>query len=58
MQIMGCDFAQGRLIAPPMAKDDFLALLQQRMNKSRAPNATPPTVASDDEQAPPDAASA
>jgi EAL domain-containing protein (putative c-di-GMP-specific phosphodiesterase class I) len=35
MQIMGCDFGQGHLIAPPMPKDDFMALLQQRMNKPR-----------------------
>jgi EAL domain-containing protein (putative c-di-GMP-specific phosphodiesterase class I) len=53
MQIMGCDFAQGTLIAPPMAKDDFLALLRARMNKPRAPKAATP-----DEQGPPAAASA
>ena len=35
MQIMGCDFGQGHLVAPPMPKDDFMALLQQRMNKPR-----------------------
>jgi EAL domain-containing protein (putative c-di-GMP-specific phosphodiesterase class I) len=62
MQIMGCDFAQGPLIAPPMAKDDFMAMLQQRMNKSRAAKGEPPIVSpaatADDEQAPPAAASA
>src|SRR5690242_11380931 len=35
MQIMGCDFGQGNLIAPPMPQVDFMALLQQRMNKPR-----------------------
>ena len=45
MQIMGCDFGQGHLIAPPMPMKDFISLLQQRMNKSRQPAkaATPPT---------------
>ncbi len=42
MQIMGCDFAQGDLIAPAMAMDGFLALLRQRMNKPRPPHAGPP----------------
>ena len=41
MQIMGCDFGQGHLIAPPMPKDDFMALLQQRMNKPRPKPAEP-----------------
>ncbi len=50
MQIMGCDFGQGDLIAPAMAVADFLALLRQRMNKPRAPQAeaaapAPPAVA-------------
>jgi EAL domain-containing protein (putative c-di-GMP-specific phosphodiesterase class I) len=62
MQIMGCDFAQGRLIAPAMARDDFLALLQQRMNKSRGAGAetaaASPAAPADDAQAPPAAASA
>jgi EAL domain-containing protein (putative c-di-GMP-specific phosphodiesterase class I) len=35
LQIMGCDFGQGVLIAPPMPKDRFIALLRQRMNKPR-----------------------
>ena len=34
--VMGCDFGQGVLIAPPMPKDRFLDLLRQRMNKPRA----------------------
>lgn len=33
MQIMGCDLAQGALIAPPLTREDFLALLRQRLNK-------------------------
>jgi EAL domain-containing protein (putative c-di-GMP-specific phosphodiesterase class I) len=36
MQIMGCDFGQGHLIAPAMPMQDFMALLQQRMNKPKA----------------------
>ena len=44
MQIMGCDFGQGHLIAPPLATKEFMALLQQRMNKPRPPQsqAEPP----------------
>jgi len=34
---MGCDCGQGILIAPPMPKERFLALLRQRLDKSRAP---------------------
>ncbi len=45
MQIMGCDFGQGDLIAPAMAMNDFLALLRQRMNKPRPPHAEPPPAA-------------
>ena len=39
LMVMGCDFGQGVLIAPPMPKERFLELLRQRMNKPRA--ATP-----------------
>ncbi len=39
LMVMGCDFGQGALIAPPMPKERFLELLRQRMNKPRA--ATP-----------------
>ena len=35
LMVMGCDFGQGVLIAPPMPKDRFLDLLRQRMNKPR-----------------------
>jgi EAL domain-containing protein (putative c-di-GMP-specific phosphodiesterase class I) len=36
LMVMGCDFGQGPLIAPPMPKERFLELLRQRMNKPRA----------------------
>ena len=58
MQIMGCDFGQGRLIAPAMARDDFIALLQQRMNKSSAAKAETAPPADAAEPSPPAAASA
>jgi EAL domain-containing protein (putative c-di-GMP-specific phosphodiesterase class I) len=35
LMVMGCDFGQGALIAPPMPKERFLDLLQQRMTKPR-----------------------
>ena len=31
--VMGCDFGQGAMIAPPMPQERFLGLLRQRMNK-------------------------
>jgi EAL domain-containing protein (putative c-di-GMP-specific phosphodiesterase class I) len=36
LMVMGCDFGQGALIAPPMPKERFLELLRQRMNRPRA----------------------
>jgi EAL domain-containing protein (putative c-di-GMP-specific phosphodiesterase class I) len=42
--VMGCDFGQGMLVAPPMPKERFLELLRQRNNKPR-PQATPVTPA-------------
>lgn len=47
LQIMGCDFGQGNLLAPPLPLPQFLALLQQRMNRPRpaAPPAQVPTAA-------------
>jgi EAL domain-containing protein (putative c-di-GMP-specific phosphodiesterase class I) len=33
--VMGCDFGQGVLIAPPMPQERFLGLLRQRMNRPR-----------------------
>lgn len=45
LQVMGCDFGQGVLIAPPMPKERFLGLLQQRLNKPGAqPAAAPASV--------------
>ncbi len=43
--VMGCDFGQGMLIAPPMPKERFLELLRQRMNKPRAPAEPVPAAA-------------
>jgi EAL domain-containing protein (putative c-di-GMP-specific phosphodiesterase class I) len=37
MQIMGCDFGQGDLIAPPMPIPGFMSLLKQRLSKARPP---------------------
>ncbi len=42
LMVMGCDFGQGVLIAPPMPKERFLELLRQRMNKPRAAAARAP----------------
>jgi EAL domain-containing protein (putative c-di-GMP-specific phosphodiesterase class I) len=33
LMVMGCDFGQGVLIAPPMPKERFLELLRQRMSR-------------------------
>ena len=33
---MGCDYAQGYLLARPMSKADFVSLLQQRTQKAKA----------------------
>jgi EAL domain-containing protein (putative c-di-GMP-specific phosphodiesterase class I) len=35
LMVMGCDFGQGILIAPPMPKERFLELLRQRVTKPR-----------------------
>lgn len=35
--VMGCDFGQGALVAPPFPKDRFLDALRQYMNKQCAP---------------------
>jgi EAL domain-containing protein (putative c-di-GMP-specific phosphodiesterase class I) len=43
LQIMGCDFGQGTLLAPPMTQERFIELLQQRMGKPRAQHAPPST---------------
>lgn len=36
LAVMGCDFGQGALVAPPMSKERFLELLRQRMKRPRA----------------------
>ena len=35
LMVMGCDFGQGTLVAPPMPTDSFIGLLRQHMNKPR-----------------------
>jgi EAL domain-containing protein (putative c-di-GMP-specific phosphodiesterase class I) len=37
LQLMGCDFGQGVLLAPPMPMDSFLDLLRQRLNLPSRP---------------------
>ena len=37
LMVMGCDFGQGPLIAPPMPLERFLDLLYQRASKPRPP---------------------
>ncbi|MGB7660846.1 MAG: EAL domain-containing protein [Pseudolabrys sp.] len=34
--VMGCDFGQGTLLAPPLPKERFLDALRQHSNKPRA----------------------
>jgi EAL domain-containing protein (putative c-di-GMP-specific phosphodiesterase class I) len=43
--VMGCDFGQGVLIAPPMPQERFLDLLRQRMSKPRPQASAPEQVA-------------
>ncbi len=43
LMVMGCDFGQGVLIAPPMPKERFLDLLRQRVNKPRAASSAEPS---------------
>ncbi len=35
LRTMGCDYAQGYLLARPMSKSDFIGLLQQRVQKAK-----------------------
>jgi EAL domain-containing protein (putative c-di-GMP-specific phosphodiesterase class I) len=37
LMVMGCDFGQGMLVAPPMPKERFLEALRQHMNRPRPP---------------------
>ena len=48
LQVMGCDFGQGVLIAPPMPQERFLGLLRQRLNKPAQPVAAAQLPAADD----------
>ena len=48
--VMGCDFGQGVLIAPPMPQQRFLDLLRQRTSR---PRARAETTADDDASAQP-----
>jgi EAL domain-containing protein (putative c-di-GMP-specific phosphodiesterase class I) len=50
LQVMRCDFGQGVLLAPPMPKERFIALLNSRLNR---PKQQPGSA----DQAPPKAAS-
>jgi EAL domain-containing protein (putative c-di-GMP-specific phosphodiesterase class I) len=36
LQVMRCDFGQGVLLAPPMPKERFIALLNSRLNRPKA----------------------
>jgi EAL domain-containing protein (putative c-di-GMP-specific phosphodiesterase class I) len=45
LMVMGCDFGQGVLIAPPMPQERFLDLLRRRLSKPRAATATVATPA-------------
>ncbi len=41
--VMGCDFGQGVLVAPPMPRERFLELLRQRMSRPRPQTSAGPT---------------
>jgi EAL domain-containing protein (putative c-di-GMP-specific phosphodiesterase class I) len=41
LMVMGCDYGQGALMSPPMPKDNFVKLLQQRMSKPSTRGASP-----------------
>ena len=41
LMVMGCDFGQGALVAPAMAKDRFLDALRQHMNRPGVPHRPP-----------------
>ena len=45
LMVMGCDFGQGALVAPPLPKERFLELLRQRMNRARPAASRPQPVA-------------
>ena len=41
LQVMRCDFGQGVLLAPPMPKERFIALLNSRLNRPKPEAAVP-----------------
>jgi EAL domain-containing protein (putative c-di-GMP-specific phosphodiesterase class I) len=43
--VMGCDFGQGVLIAPPMPKERFIELLRQKLSRPKPPQ--PPAMSHD-----------
>lgn len=45
LMVMGCDFGQGALVAPPLPKARFLELLRQRMTRARPAASRPQPVA-------------
>jgi EAL domain-containing protein (putative c-di-GMP-specific phosphodiesterase class I) len=45
LMVMGCDFGQGILIAPPLPMERFAALLRQRLNKPAQPGTPAPQAA-------------
>src|SRR5581483_3291841 len=42
LQVMRCDFGQGVLLAPPMPKERFIALLNSRLNRPKSQSETAP----------------
>lgn len=44
LQIMGCDYGQGILLAPPMPKEHFIALLHMRSARNEPPSAESDTA--------------
>jgi hypothetical protein len=53
--VMGCDFGQGILIAPPMPQKRFLELLRQRVSTARPQARSASPDAADAAQVPGDA---
>ncbi|HVZ51738.1 MAG TPA: EAL domain-containing protein [Pseudolabrys sp.] len=52
LAVMGCDFGQGVLVAPPMPKDRFLELLRQRLNRPARVQTAPAAATVRDDEAP------
>ena len=45
LQVMRCDFGQGVLLAPPMPKERFIALLNSRLNRPKSAGEAAPAAA-------------